>query len=95
MLTRAQLCTLLGLILAAAPVMYAQTTFTWTGATTKVLGDGSNWLGGAAPVSGTNANLVFGVTANPTALQAGNVWLSGTTNPFNVASITFSGSYPQ
>ena len=97
MFTRARLCTLLGLILVAAPVMYAQTPYIWTGATTQILNDGTNtnWLGGVAPPNDGTAQLVFAVPANPTSSQAGYVQFSSLQNPFNVASITFSGSYPQ
>jgi len=97
MYIRALRCTLLGLLLTAVPLLYAPTvTYTWTGATTRVLDDGSNanWLGGVAPSNDGTAQLVFGVPANPNAPQAGNVWLSGVANPFSVASITFSGNYP-
>ncbi len=96
MSTRAPICTLLGLILAAGSVMQAQATFTWTGATTQTVNDGTNtnWLGGAAPVSGNNADLVFGVPANPTLPQSGALKLLANST-FDVASITFNSSFPQ
>ena len=44
MYTRAQHCTLLGLILAAAPVMYVPTlTCTWTGASDSDFHRAGNW----------------------------------------------------
>jgi hypothetical protein len=44
MYTRAQLCTLLGLVLAAAPVMYPSTlTYTWTGASDSDFHRAGNW----------------------------------------------------
>jgi hypothetical protein len=44
MYTRAQLCALPGLVLAAAPVMYASTlTYTWTGASDSNFHRAGNW----------------------------------------------------
>jgi autotransporter-associated beta strand protein len=94
MFNRARICTLLGLVLAAAPVMFAPTTFTWTGTTTQIINDGTitNWLGGVAPVSGNNADLVFGVPANPSP-QSGMLKLLANST-FDVASVTFNSSFP-
>jgi len=94
MFNRARICTLLGLVLAAAPVMFAPTTFTWTGTTTQIINDGTitNWLGGVALVSGNNAYLVFGVPANPSP-QSGMLKLLANST-FDVASVTFNSSFP-
>ena len=84
MLTRAQLCTLLGLILAAAPVMYAQTTYTWTGAGLNGnVSTAANWLGGVAPTGLSTDILVFGNSPQQNvnfnnSLTVGNIAFTGT-----------------
>ena len=95
--SRCKFGALLGLVLAAVPVMYAPTlTSTWTGATTQIVNDGTNtnWLEGTAPVSGTDVNLIFGVPANPGLSQSSQLrLLAGTT--FDVAELTFNSNFPK
>jgi autotransporter-associated beta strand protein len=83
MFTRAQLCTLLGLILAAAPEMYAQTTYTWTGNSSGDLNTGHNWVGNVAPPNDGTATLAFGPASNNYVTPVSS---------FNAYQLTFNGS---
>jgi autotransporter-associated beta strand protein len=86
MFTRARLCMLLGLVLAAAPVMFAPTfPYPWTGNTSGDFSLGSNWSANQVPPNDGTAGLVFGATTHS------NITL---TSSFNADELFFNGTNP-